>query len=265
MNSEQNWIVFDAAGTLIHVQPSVSQAYVDVASQLGFVASSVTIRDRLGPAWKNWFSIDKSPTNDEDQLLRWKGLVSECFSELSSDDIEKLFPSLWNHFKSPSAWRLDEDIPFVFNWLIENKWKLVIASNFDQRLPDLISQIPHLDQIEHVFYSAQIGWSKPNHRFYLEIEKQIAASKSRVVMVGDTWLNDCQAPREVGWQAVWLDPSQNTSTGSANNQLHNNTLEWSLGTKPIKVDESISMKDNTIGRLRDLPKWIENYFRPSSP
>ncbi len=230
-------MVFDAAGTLIHVKPSVSQAYSTVAASLGIHEPADSIQHRVGPAWKKWFSIDELPTNEADQLSRWQGLVRDCFPDLHDDQFSQLFSALWNHFTLPEAWEIDEDAEHVLSWFAAHHWKIAIASNFDQRLPKLLEQYKAFRCVDHVFYSSQVGWSKPNPHFYRSIQEKLGVEPQDILMVGDTWSNDYQAPKAVGWQAIWLNPNRTP-------------VEWSIGTQP--TDPSDHEDHQTIHRLADL-------------
>ena len=89
-----------------------------------------------------------------------------------------------------------------------------LASNFDSRLSTIVESIHPLSTADYVFYSSQIGFSKPSPLFFRQIEEAIKCvtansdEEPNILMVGDDFENDCVAPRLAGWNSVWLNRSR---------------------------------------------------------
>ena len=93
LSARPQWILFDAADTLIHAQPSVSSIYARLAKRFGHTPpSDVEIRDRFSRAMVSHFSTAES--SEELDYARWRDVVTEVMG-IADDD---LFQALWDHF-----------------------------------------------------------------------------------------------------------------------------------------------------------------------
>ena len=128
--------------------------------------------------------------------------MRHVFQDSYSDE---LFADLWNHFAAPENWRCFDDAKPVIDGLIEMGFQIGIASNFDQRLKPIVSDtFPQLDS-SMVFCSSEIGFAKPDVRFFKTIERDLKRKLDRVdpLMIGDHWKLDFDAASRAGWNALW--------------------------------------------------------------
>jgi putative hydrolase of the HAD superfamily len=56
------------------------------------------------------------------------------------------------------------------------------------------------DVFDHLFFSCEIGWQKPNHAYFQHIEKMLNLEKESILFWDDSHLN-IEAARECGWNA----------------------------------------------------------------
>ena len=58
---------------------------------------------------------------------------------------------------------------------------------------------------DEILISSQLGWSKPNPKFYHASRTQLGSpDPSRVLMIGDTHQGDVAAAKSAGWHARHL-------------------------------------------------------------
>jgi FMN phosphatase YigB (HAD superfamily) len=81
---------------------------------------------------------------------------------------------------------------------------LGIASNFDGRLHGIVRGLPDLAACERTFVSSEIGWTKPDPRFFAAVQERLAAQPHEILLVGDDWEADILGARAAGWQAAFL-------------------------------------------------------------
>ena len=195
------WIIFDAADTLIRPEPSVANAYHAMALKHQVAVPPSSIKSRFGPAIRRHFADLAS--NEELDRARWRQLVFDVLET----DCEAIFDDLWTHFAEPSHWRLYDDVATAWKTLAARGYRLAIASNFDARLLGIVDSLPPINTAEHVFVSSQLGHRKPGNDFFRSVESKLGKSRERLLMVGDSVEADYMGAKKAGWHAVLLDRS----------------------------------------------------------
>ena len=143
-------------------------------------------------------------SSDEIERQLWLDLVSDVFSDVRP--IDSLFAELWSHFAAAENWQLYDDVEPCWSKLKANGDRIVIASNFDSRLNEIVAQHETLSLADAVYCSAEVGYRKPDPLFYRAVAGSFAIGESdEVIMVGDDAENDYVAPVRFGWQAFHLD------------------------------------------------------------
>ncbi len=56
------------------------------------------------------------------------------------------------------------------------------------------------DMFDHLFFSCEVGWQKPDHAYYQHIEKMLNLEKESILLWDDSRTN-IEAAREHGWNA----------------------------------------------------------------
>src|SRR5690606_20565370 len=107
----------------------------------------------------------------------------EVFDDLA--DTEPLFQLLWDHFARPESWRLFDDAEPAWREARRRGLTVGIASNFDNRLPQVVGGLPLLSHCRHVYHSAAIGYAKPDVRFFRAVERQLKLAPEQILLVGD--------------------------------------------------------------------------------
>jgi putative hydrolase of the HAD superfamily len=194
-------ILFDAVGTLIYPDPPVAEIYHRAGRKLGSKWTREEIAQRFRAA------IKKHPqgysTNEEFERERWERIVYDVIDDVA-DPQRLLLHELWEHFGSPGSWRLYKDVTPVWWELARRGYVLGIASNFDSRLRTICRGLAPLVECPHIFVSSEIGFPKPEPRFYRAVEEQLELPAEQILLVGDDYDADIAGPRAAGWQTMWL-------------------------------------------------------------
>jgi putative hydrolase of the HAD superfamily len=93
-------------------------------------------------------------------------------------------------------------VPPVLQQLRSRGLQLGIASNFDARLLTVAAGHWPLAMPDATFISSQIGYSKPDPRFFRAVEARLSAPPHQIALIGDDWLNDVIGARSAGWHAI---------------------------------------------------------------
>ena len=221
-------VLFDAVGTLMRPDPAVADVYHLLGRRFGSKLSVDEIEQRFylavarydnggaGPqehetsheasivSGAGELSYERPPTSESLEKRRWQRIVAEVFQDVPNAR-GPLFQSLWDHFASGQHWRLYDDAPFVWEQLRDRGLVVGVASNFDGRLRQICSQIAVLSGCRHVFWSSDVGFSKPSPRFFRTIQRRIGLVPHELMLIGDHPVNDFRGARSAGWHAVLLD------------------------------------------------------------
>jgi putative hydrolase of the HAD superfamily len=202
------WVLFDAVGTLIYADPPAAQVYHTVGRQFRSQATAVEIEQRFRQALADELGVNsdlqRPPTSEAGEVARWRRIVGTVFPDVVAEAADELFQSLWSHFAQPQHWRLFPDVEPALAGLQQLGLQMGVASNFDSRLLSLVARLPELADCSRVFVSSQIGYVKPDSRFFSTISAELAVRPSEILLAGDDWLADVQGATAAGWQAIWL-------------------------------------------------------------
>ena len=214
MQSERPiFVLFDAVGTIIYPDPGVLSVYHQFGKQHGSQLSIEVISTRFSLLRRKLFQSEMTGDSTQHDLSRfefpssqqieqqlWRDLVQQLFTDMA--DSNSLFEQLWKHFANPGHWRVYEDVQCCWESLQEKGIGIGIASNFDHRLVPICNALGLNEKNSRLFFSADLGFRKPDLRFYRAIEHSL--SSESLLMVGDDYINDYVAPRLCGWQSLQL-------------------------------------------------------------
>ena len=214
MQSERPiFVLFDAVGTIIYPDPDVLSVYHQFGRQHGSQLSIEVISTRFsllrrklfqsemtGDSTQHALSRFEFPSSQQIEQQLWRDLVQQLFTDIA--DSKSLFEQLWEHFANPGHWRVYEDVSSCWKSLQEQGIGIAIASNFDRRLEPICHELGLNGEKCQLFCSADLGFRKPDLRFYRAIEQSLPFQS--LLMVGDDYINDYVAPRLCGWQSLQL-------------------------------------------------------------
>ncbi|MFN3152676.1 HAD-IA family hydrolase [Bremerella sp.] len=201
----------DAVGTVIKPHPSVADAYQQVGQAHGIDLDQETIGRRFRQAISQYSvhafqtlqgADDPLRTDEETEVARWRAIVNFVLSP-EPEQQEAVFQQLWNHFGLANSWCLFDDVSPALLRLLEAGFQLGLASNFDHRLRPIVEQYLAGFHLK-LFISSEVGWVKPARQFYEHTTQTLDYEPSEIMLIGDDWRNDVEAPQLFGWQALYL-------------------------------------------------------------
>lgn len=208
MNPSIEVVLFDAVGTLIFPEPSAVEVYAQFGKRHGSTLTLNEIRTRFLKAFQRQEQLDASNrhrTSEDRERQRWQQIVTDVFTELS--DTTALFDELYEHFANPQGWRVNQALASQLPTLQKRKLQLGLASNFDQRVRNVIADFAELSPLTHLIISSEVGWKKPAKEFYLSACEIVNRKPEQILFVGDDPENDYRAARAVGMDALLYDAS----------------------------------------------------------
>lgn len=149
--------------------------------------------------FQSFFSL---PIDESREMQAWKTLVAEVLAPLESTEesnaTSSAFHILWELFAQPSTWQPIEGAVELIGRLHAAGVQVGLASNFDRRLHQILTGFVAELDFDHVFVSSDLGYRKPDPRFYHAMIERLAVSPKDIVMVGDRWWEDFAAPTVAG-------------------------------------------------------------------
>ena len=124
-------IVYDAVGTLIHVQPSVGAIYAGIGQRFGSRLTADEIQTRFGAAFAQQDRLDEQAewrTDEARERRRWRDIVAQVLDDVN--DPAGCFEALFAAFAQPDVWACDPDAAEVLAHFQRRGVRQAMASNF---------------------------------------------------------------------------------------------------------------------------------------
>lgn len=217
-----NLVSFDAFGTLYVPKIPVHEQYHEIASKLGFNKLADSIKADFGKLHSQL--LEKYPNYGKksgeihscDQW--WLELIVQLFQidhYSKNETSQELCNQLIHRFKSADGYHLFPDVIPTLSKLKEKDIKIVISSNSDTRVFDVLSSFglfKYIDK-EDVYISYNVGYEKPQKKFFdavvndhfPKVQFDKSAYLSNVWHVGDGHDKDYVGAVRAGWNGIYLD------------------------------------------------------------
>lgn len=204
-------VLLDVGGTLVESRPSPPEVYAHVFSQLGEPVSG----DRVAPVFRRvWTEMTEVHPRGLDRYSRLKGGEREWWGEFlrrvlallkSSAPWEEALDRLFVAFSEPSLWHVFPDVPTALENLRRRGLRLAVVSNWDSRLPALLTSLGLTGYFDTMVVSALEGVEKPAAEIFLRAARRLQVEPHHCLHVGDSPLDDLRGAESAGVRAVLLD------------------------------------------------------------
>lgn len=193
-------VLFDVGGTLLHANPSVGGVYARVAARHGVDASGEILDERFKDAWGRHRQLGQAI-----EKAWWRKLVEDVFQGHAVPDGDAFFEDLYESFRDPASWFVYPDVRPTLEALRQRGLRLAVASNWDERLPGLLESIGLLTWFERRFISFDLGFSKPDRRFFQAALDGMGVDAGETVHVGNDPEEDIRGAEAAGIRAYLID------------------------------------------------------------
>jgi putative hydrolase of the HAD superfamily len=192
-------VTFDVGGTLIEVWPCVGHVYAEVAARNGIKGLSPTsLNRRFAAAWRAAKRFGYSRSD-------WAALVDATFLGLTERPPSRtFFAELYDHFSTPGAWHIFDDVIPALQTLAGRGLKLGVVSNWDERLRPLLEHLRLARYFETIVVSGEVGTAKPAAAIFQHAIQRLQLPPEAVLHVGDDLSMDVRGARAAGLRALRL-------------------------------------------------------------
>jgi putative hydrolase of the HAD superfamily len=203
-------VLFDAAGTLIHLREPVGETYRRLAISYGVTLPASRIEEAfrrvLRKAPPMVWPGEPAPEVAELERRWWRSVVRESFRAADGSarftDFEGYFSTLFGHFARPEAWVAAPGALETLRALRASGIRTGVVSNFDHRLAGLLEGLRLAPQIEVVIRPADAGAAKPDARIFFCALRLLGVSADEAIYVGDDAEHDVAGAQAAGLTAI---------------------------------------------------------------
>lgn len=209
------WIVFDAFGTLFTFSRPVSGVYADAHLKAGLPPLTYDLVASFKQAFKK--TEAEWPNYGADILTAqqwWQRVIEQTFHIKRGDSrqTESLVSTLLTYYSSKEAYKLYPDTKDTLRMLKEDKFRLGVISNSDNRLSLILRNLGVDQYFDLVVNSQDANMRKPDKKIFDHFRQMAKAAPDTLVYVGDELLLDFNASQQAGWRPVLIDRSLPFST-----------------------------------------------------
>jgi putative hydrolase of the HAD superfamily len=203
-------VLFDAAGTLIHVRNPVGATYARIARAHGVIAAPDALERAFRTAIRAMPDMVFLDASDAECAARerawWSELVNRVVTaaapEARFDDFVAYFDAVFAHYAQPDAWMVADGATTTLAALRAAGLTLGVVSNFDHRLPGLLDGLGVSSFFDVVVRPADARAAKPNARIFHAALTQLGVRPTDALYVGDDDEEDVHGATAAGLHAV---------------------------------------------------------------
>ncbi|MDX1642950.1 MAG: HAD-IA family hydrolase [Thermoanaerobaculia bacterium] len=202
-------VSFDVTGTLIHC-PRLAEIYAEVLGRHGVEVDPERLGELVPIVWKE---LSCRVVDGRDRFASHpggdRGFWSEFLGRIAAY-LEIAHPGpfaaaeLYDRFARADAWELYPDVEPTLDRLASRRLRLVVTSNWDARLPDLLEDLGLARRFEAIVYSWRVGYEKPHPAIFEAVTVELELAPAAVLHIGDRRLADLEGARAAGMRALLL-------------------------------------------------------------
>lgn len=185
-------LLLDAMGTLIGLRRSVGSSYAALAASHGLELDAAAIDAVFPTVYRQApplaFPGLSGVELEQAEQSWWTERIHTCLEAcgVRSALPEGLGPALFSYFAGPEPWQVYADVEQHLRLWRQRGYRLVVVSNFDQRLPPLLNSLGLADLLDGVVVSSVVGAAKPDPRPFQRALELLQLPAEAVWHIGDS-------------------------------------------------------------------------------
>lgn len=151
-------------------------------------------------------STDRFSSHPEGPRGWWRRFAERVAEHLGVPPPSRFaFRELYERFARPDAWTVFPDAPATLDALAERGVARAVASNWDERLPQVLEGVGLATRLEAIVHSSAVGYEKPDPRVFRAALERLGAEPDEALHVGDRLREDVEGAVALGMRGVLLD------------------------------------------------------------
>jgi putative hydrolase of the HAD superfamily len=203
-------ITFDATGTLLH-SPSLGAVYAEVLGRHGVSVEGARARELVRQVWQEFdcasgMERDRFASHPGGARGWWRDFLDRFCAHLDAGPASPFAAAeLYDRFSKAESWELFSDVRPALEALGAAGIELAVVSNWDERLPGLLSDLGVAGYFREILCSAEVGLEKPHPGIFESTLAALGAEPEEVLHVGDSRRLDLEGAQAIGMHALLLD------------------------------------------------------------
>ena len=187
-------LFLDAVGTLFGLRETPGHLYARIAKRHRIQVEPDVLDKHFGPTWKGSPPPDYASASDAAARERidqawWKSIVRETFRLSGASPQEAAFDACFDEifqlYGTAAPWKVYPETLAVLPRLRDEGHRLVVLSNFDQRLESVMTALKLRQLVDEVLYSSNLGACKPSPEAFARALAQSGSARETTLHVGD--------------------------------------------------------------------------------
>lgn len=201
-------VLLDAVGTLIRLRHPVGETYARIAAAHGVAIPAWRLDDAFARVLRG--APPMPATSADVERDWWRAVVRATFRAADQmqpfADFEACFAALFDHYASAAEWDPAPGAHAALAALRAEGRTLCVASNFDRRLPAILSALDLATRVDRIWLPSDAGTAKPDPAFFRSACERLGLAPAACVAVGDDPDDDLAAARAAGLAAIDVRP-----------------------------------------------------------
>lgn len=187
-------LFFDAVGTLFGLRQEPGMTYAEFARHHGIDVDTAAAAAGFRRTWRSVSPPSYEGIPDAIEAREavdrrwWSEVVRESLRLAGASPEEEAyaacFDEIFAYYGTAAPWRAFSETKEVLARL-QNHYRLVVLSNFDHRLLNVMDGLGLTPLIHEILYSAALGASKPSVQVFEQALKAVGAEASQTLHIGD--------------------------------------------------------------------------------
>lgn len=201
-------ITLDLFETCIHVKHSLSFHYLRIGRKYGIDLNQDRVESNFHSVYNSMkrdcshLYYDRKTSQEWWYRVAYKTIVlSAAASNTQATLIDQTSKELFEEFKTTRCWDVYPDALDFLNYCREKGFPVVAISNFDERLPSLLSKL----SLSKYFASILTLANKPNTKCFEKALKHSNCPPRQSCHIGDSVEEDCSPALSLGMKSVLIN------------------------------------------------------------
>jgi putative hydrolase of the HAD superfamily len=201
-------VLFDGAGTLLHLSEPVSRVYRRAAQRHGIARPPEDLDDRARDAMRRLRTAPPEgvPLSRVPEIEKegWRAVVRAVLGPDSGDG--PVFEMLWGYYGTTAAWSVASGAAEALDRLRALGLRTGLVSNMDARLPRLLDAFDLARRLDVVAIPSTVGLAKPDRRAFHAALTRLNVPPLQALYIGDQEADCVEAARRAGLRSIRYDP-----------------------------------------------------------
>lgn len=196
---------FDVGFTLLEPAGSFGGILASIAARYGFKFEAETLNERFLTAHHRYLAEAKAQCGkgiyscDERSRYWWEAMARDAFDHKLDEPLRrKVASESYEVMALADSWRIYPDVIPSLEELKRSGYRMIVISNWDNRLEVLLDAIGLRKYFERLYISSHIGFEKPQPEIFKYVLNDLRVSPESILHIGDNPVDDVQGPALVG-------------------------------------------------------------------